>query len=150
MTARNERLEGISKLLDSLEAHADAIQKLLTGLEAEGMYPAIPTESFQKRNGSDTNYLYMMFGRSRRTGLYEGPEGKRKLYVGCKPNAIETARQLVENRRLFDQLTAHRKQIYWKIERTDSDLANIHRTLDHYTLIDLSQYQNRVSTIQIE
>jgi len=77
------------------------LESELAELEQTGMYPSVPSEQWQTRNGSG-EYLYMLF-HTDRDGNYQGPDGKRKIYVGNKPERIEEARRLAANRVLYEQ-----------------------------------------------
>lgn len=89
--------------------HLGEIETGLSHLEAAGMYPAVPTEQWQRRNGNG-EYLYMIF-RKGKNGEYQGPDGKRKVYIGCKAEAIGEARRLAANRRKYERLTAQRNEV---------------------------------------
>jgi hypothetical protein len=71
-------------------------------LEEDGMYDAVPTESWETRRGGDYEYLYMIFPKI--DGLYTGPGYRRKLYVGCKDERIDEARRLKRNRAEYETL----------------------------------------------
>ena len=76
------------------------------------MYPARSIESWQGRGGTE-RYLYMLFQSNGNAG-YLGPGGKRKIYVGNKPDRIEAARGLAANRRRYDGLQRARRNLgYW-------------------------------------
>lgn len=103
----------VEQFRDNVLAAYLRIESIETSISAIGeMYPAIPTESWQDRNGTG-KYLYMLFSGNRHGG-YSGPGGKRKLYVGNKPDRITEARRLAANRRRYDELQrARRNLIYW-------------------------------------
>jgi hypothetical protein len=97
-------------------AHLKQIKARMTQLEKAGMYPGVPKEQWQDRNAlrndeepekeREKNYLYMIFRQAsgRTVQTYEGPEGKRKVYVGSDPRKIAEARQMAANRVEWDQL----------------------------------------------
>jgi len=94
----------VAQFQEGVEAayrHLAAIDRAIA--QVGEMYPAIPTESWQERNGKG-KYLYMLFSANRYGGGYSGPDGKRKLYIGNKPARIEAARRLAANRRRHEGL----------------------------------------------
>jgi len=96
------------KLLEAL-VHLEEIEQKVQFL-SEDMYPSVPREQWQDRNGCG-RYLYMLFRLDSRTGEYQGPDGKRKLYVGNDPKKISSARQRVKNRRCYEELTRVRDRL---------------------------------------
>jgi len=84
-----------------------AQQKMI--LEGKRMYPSVAKEQWQDRNGKG-KYLYMIFRLDRRGG-YQGPDGKRKLYVGNKAARIDESRAMNENRRQFEDLEREERLI---------------------------------------
>ena len=88
--------------LADAEALIRQIQEQITTLEAEGMYPAVPKFQWQSR-GSEARYLYLVF-RQGSDGQYLGPEGKRKLYIGCDEVKIQEAQRLTHNRTMYESL----------------------------------------------
>lgn len=98
-----EYLDTIREQLQAAIEHLEVICQEMVRLEQAEMYPSVPHEQWQARDGGEAKYLYMLFHQSR-DGQYEGPEGKRKLYVGCDPERIKEARRLAKNRRRYNQL----------------------------------------------
>ncbi len=96
-------LETIREQLQAAQDHLEVVCTDMVRLEQAGMYPSVPHEQWQGRDGGDAKYLYMLF-RQGRDGQYEGPEGKRKLYVGCDPERITEARRLAKNRKRYQHL----------------------------------------------
>lgn len=86
-----ELLGDIAQDIERLEGELADMRLESQVLEKAGMYPGIPSESWQSRNGKGS-YLRMIFPR--RT-----PGMPRKLYVGCKEEAVAEARQLAARRR---------------------------------------------------
>ena len=99
----------------------------MEGLEASGMYPAVPTEQWQARNGSSKRYLYMLFGYSPGLGEYGGPGGKRKVYVGCKDERILEARRLVKNRVYWEAVHREMHRLEWWVEGFQRHLGDVVR-----------------------
>ncbi len=83
----------IHNSLDAAEQNLYAIQDEMERLERHGMYPPVPTEQWQARNGGEKTYLYMLFTLDWATGEYSGPDSKRRIYVGSKPARIQQARR---------------------------------------------------------
>jgi len=95
----HDALDTIRDELSTALAHLVDLHQALGKIEAAGMYPALPTEQWQARGDSgEARYLYMLF-RKNAEGTYQGPGGKRKLYVGADPGRQAEARRLAENRR---------------------------------------------------
>jgi len=107
----NVLVEQFREGVESAYRHRDAINRTIAGVG--DMYPAIPTESWQERGGRG-KYLYMLFPSDKRGAGYSGPGGKRKVYVGNKPERIAAARQLAANRRRYEDLQrARRNLLQW-------------------------------------
>jgi len=101
----------VAQFQEGVEAayrHLAAIERFIAQIGE--MYPAIPTESWQERNGKG-QYLYMLFSANRYGGGYSGPDGKRKIYIGNKPKRIEAARRLARNRRSYEELQRARQAL---------------------------------------
>jgi len=125
-TNLHQCFEDIWTHIQAAQSHLDAIQAEMTRLEQDGMYPAVPTEQWQNRDGKG-NYLYHLFTMDHE-GKYTGPEGKRKVYVGNKPDRIEAARHLATNRARYESLAqTHRRLDSWIYMR----LLDIDRLADH-------------------
>ena len=69
----------------------------------------MPSEQWQDRNGSG-QYLYLLF-RLGPDGQYQGPDGKRKVYIGKDPDKIAEARRLAENRRRWERVNRAAKDL---------------------------------------
>ena len=101
----------LSKIMEDLrrlEAGLEDMKLDCVRLEAAGMWPAVPTEMWEERNGSEARYLRLYFPR--------GTLGVReKTYIGCKPSAIADARRKMANR------------IRW--EGLDGEICDLERVL---------------------
>lgn len=117
----------IEASLDEAGARLDGMREQMEGLEKAGMYPAVPTEQWQARNGSANRYLYMLFRYSVVMGGYSGPDGKRKVYVGCKDERILEARRLVENRVHWEGVDGEMKRLRYWVKRFRRDLEGLVR-----------------------
>jgi len=107
-----ERLEG--DLLDMRQESQE--------LEKSGMYPAIPSESWQPRNGKGS-YLWMIFPR----GTSDMP---RMLYIGNKPEAVTKARQFAARRRRWEELDRAIKEVRYFLNGIRVELAGIARRVE--------------------
>jgi len=108
-------IDQFHKVVESAYQHRDEINRAIA--QVGEMYPAIPTESWQDRNGKG-KYLYMLFSVDCSGSGYSGPGGKRKVYIGNKPDCIKKARQLAENRRRYEKLQrARRELVNWITRR---------------------------------
>lgn len=83
-------------------------ERQIAALGADERYPAVPRESWQDRGG-DSRYLYMLFQESGEG--YGGPGGRRKLYVGNKPEKIAEARQMAANSWRYRTLLRRRSSL---------------------------------------
>lgn len=128
-------LVDIRKNLAGVTHHLHEILRAMNELEQAGMYPAIPTEQWQTRNGSG-QYLYMLF-RQDRYGVYTGPDGKRKLYVGADPEKIAEARRLVANRRRWEELKAAAEKVDRWLKARQGDIEYLARNCQQWPCIEL-------------
>ena len=111
------------------------IGRTMREIEQAGMYAGQPTEQWQDRNGKG-RYLYMLFRTksyySRAHGQYEGPDGKRKLYIGNKPEAIAEARRLAQNRERWNTLDREHGRIKDRLGRVKVTLGIMAIELQSY------------------
>jgi len=118
MTDLEIHLHAIHTNLAQASQHLAKLRQVLADLEQAGMYPGLPAEQWQSRNGGEKDYLYMVFRLAEDGKSYEGPEGKRKVYVGNKAEAIVEARRLAANRQYWSELnTLARSLERWLILR---------------------------------
>ncbi len=120
-----EMFQVIEGVLDEAAVRLRGLKEEMEGLEKSGMYPAVPTEQWQSRNGSGRRYLYMLFRYSRAMGGYSGPGGKRKVYVGCKEERIAEARRLVENRLRWEEVEKEVRRVEWWVTGFRRDLKKL-------------------------
>jgi hypothetical protein len=125
----------IRENLSGAAHHLHEILQVMNGLEQAGMYPAIPTEQWQDRDGKG-KYLYMLF-RQDGYGVYTGPDGKRKLYVGADPEKIAEARRLTANRRRWEDLKAAAGKIDRWLKARQCDIEYLARNCQQWPRIDL-------------
>lgn len=108
--------------------HLVEIEEAMGLLEAAGMHPAIPHFQWQDRS-SDGRYLYLIF-RQNSDGSYQGPDGKKKVYIGNKPEAILEARRLTDNRQKWESLQAQRRELTSWLTICKSKLLQLQRQAD--------------------
>jgi hypothetical protein len=132
-----ELLGDISQDLERLEGELANRRMESQALEKAGMYPAIPTESWQPRNGKG-NYLRMVFPRGT-------PGVQRKEYVGNKPEAITEARRLAANRRRWEELERASTQVEAFLGGIRYELGTIAGRLARYQVPDLGTPAGLVS-----
>jgi hypothetical protein len=98
----HKHLETINESLAAARAYHASIQVAMDEIQKVGMYPAVPSEQWQRHEGKG-QYLYMLF-RMNPDGTYQGPDGKRKVSIGADPDKIDDAQRLAENRRRWERL----------------------------------------------
>ena len=120
-----EMLGDIAQDLERLEGDLADLQKECQRLEKAGMYPAVPTESWEGRNGGETKYLRMIFPKST-------PGVRRKEYIGCKRSAIAEARRLATNRQRWEELDRAKIQLERFLRIIRNELARIAERAAYY------------------
>lgn len=103
-------IDRINANLEQANQLAARIEQYVAEIEADGMYPAVASEQWQQRPNGQADYLYMVF-RTNANGDYEGPGGKRKIYVGADPKKQAAARRMNVNRMSFDKLNRRRRDV---------------------------------------
>lgn len=135
----NQKLEDhfatIREELQRAGAHLSIMQEELERLERVGMFDAIPTESWQARNGGDKKYLYLLFPQEH-DGTFRSPTGKKKVYVGCKTQKIADARVQVARRRRYDDLHAIASRLADWIAWREQDVATLAQRCGFWTRAD--------------
>jgi hypothetical protein len=123
----------IASNFKTAQKHLHHIHLLMERLEQTGMYPAIPTEQWQDRDGKG-KYLYMLF-RQDGNGQYTGPEGKRKVYVGSPDQKIKEAQQMAANRRRWEELEMAAQRLRQWLSLYRSEIEN--RAREQWPYADL-------------
>lgn len=125
-------------LLGSLQADLEALTADLSRLKDErlrlekmSMYPCQPTESWEFRDGGETKYLRMVFGRERPAGW------PRKVYIGCKLEAVMEARRLAANRRRWEDLDRKVAELERFLVTMRANLSQAADRLARYRVPDL-------------
>jgi hypothetical protein len=98
----DEKIKIMQANIEAAAAHLKQIENVMALLEQAGMYPAIPHFQFQERNGSG-EYLYLLF-RQNHNGSYQGPDGKRKIYIGADQKKQDEARLFAQRREIWERL----------------------------------------------
>ena len=89
--------------ISDAKAHLLEIEAAMGLLQQAGMFEngVLPNFQWQARNGSaEKKYLYLMF-HTAGDGVYTGPDGKRKVYLGCDEAKIADVRRLESNTKLW-------------------------------------------------
>jgi hypothetical protein len=129
----DEILHDTAGNIHDAERYLQDLQIAARAIEEAGMYPSVPSEQWQDREGSG-KYLYMLF-KTDRSGNYLGPDGARKIYVGNKQEKIAAARRMAENRdryeritRCIDDLKSYMRRQKFNAQRLLIDVADYPRT----------------------
>jgi hypothetical protein len=131
----------IQREMRAAARHLAAIRAEMANIEAAGMYDGIPTESWQSRNDSEPRYLYMYFRACRDGRGYEGPDGKRKKYVGVDPARQAEARRLADNRRRWEHLDDVANRLEKWLNKRRWDLDRIAMFIDDWPRVELEETQ---------
>lgn len=110
-------IQAAKEHIDLAQAHLDDIEAAMATLREAGMYPSVPTESWESRNGSDPIYLIMVFPKAPHPD-YLSPTGKRKVYIGKKADKIANAQRLAYNRSAWETLG-------WKADKLTSHIGRM-------------------------
>jgi len=93
----------IGKKLVKKSDRLEWIGSRIVELQGEGVYDAIPAESWEGRNGGGKVYLRLVFPAD--------AEGRRKEYVGADPDRVAAARENIARTRLLEALQAEERRI---------------------------------------
>ncbi len=131
-----EILGDISQDLERLEMELAEMREQRERLEEAGMYPGIPTESWQSRNGSETEYLRLIFPRGT-PDIPAGSGGRKRLYIGCDPAKIEEARRMVANREQWEGVDREVAKLEHFLDMRKARLEGVAWDLARYQVPDL-------------
>lgn len=126
-----DKLTGILADLARLEAGLVVIRESMAELEAAGMYPGVPTESWETRTNTthgEARYLRMLFS----IGVL--PNGKRKLYVGADPARQRTAKLKASRRLRWERLEAERVRLERFLRMTRSSIGGVAGSVRRYRI----------------
>lgn len=124
MTDVTIQLQSIGDNLAAAEAHMERIRQMMDRIQQEGMYDAVPTESWQDRGGRGV-YLYHYFPQNPRGIDHLGPDGKKKVYVGVDKARIAEARRLANNTRRYQSLARSASTLARWLGHRHDDLNNL-------------------------
>lgn len=104
------------------------------------MWSAVPTESWEARNGGDRVYLRLL--------LPAGTNGQRRcrVYIGSKPEAIADARRKSANRIRWERLDKEIHDLEQKLRYVEMALKRQRSAVQFYQLPDLSGRQADLGT----
>lgn len=108
----DQKVKHILENIEAARTRLKEVQDQIDYVNRVGRYPAKARESWQTRKDSPYKYLFMVF-RSDGNGAYQGPDGKRKVYVGSEVDeeSIYDARRLNSNFTAWTKLKAVERQI---------------------------------------
>jgi hypothetical protein len=98
-----EALERIRATIDHATSTLNFIRHETTKLKRYGIYPSVPIEQWRNHHGRP-RFLYMLFRRDPASDRHLGPDGRRKLYIGCDKARIAEARATVMRTRVYERL----------------------------------------------
>ncbi len=99
-------------------------------LAEAGMWSAVPTESWEGRNGSDPVYLRLLFPAGT-NGLH-----RYRVYIGSKPERIADARRKTANRQRWEKLDAEIRRLEWLLRSLEMSLQRDASRLARYGVPD--------------
>lgn len=126
----------VKQVLANIDAARERLQEVkdqIYFIDSVGRYPAKARESWQTKKNSPYKYLYMTFRKSRKgDDCYQGPDGKRKIYVGSEvdTDAIADARRLNQNYTTWLKLKAVERQIANWILGREHEVRELERLAD--------------------
>ena len=129
-------LAKIANELQGAQLHLIAIQDTLATLESAGMYPAVPRLAWEQKNGQG-EYLYLYFKVKPYNRGHEGPDGKRKVYIGIDPAKQADALRQVENRRRWETLKEAERRLMGQIARAERDIGHVLQVFLQWSKVEL-------------
>lgn len=130
-----DQLTTITENIQAAKDHLDRLRHAMAALEADGMYPAVPSREVWEDRGGAAEYLYLHFSTDR-YGNFQGPDGKRKIYVGCKPEKLEQARRKIRNREHYNQLETIERRLNSWLANIERDLQSLTRQAENWPQLD--------------
>lgn len=119
----------VMEVLENIELARCERAKLVSQMEelqSAGMYYPLPRQDWQTNNGNE--YLYLHFG-SDGNGGYAGPGGKRKIYVGNKPEKVAEAEGMIERGAQWSDARTKALGLKYNISQLEQDLLELERAL---------------------
>lgn len=127
MTSLDHTIKLINTNIAAAQDHLTEILEAMQLLQGAGMYPAIPHFQWQRREEmGEAKYLYLIF-RQNSDGSHQGPDGRKKIYIGADPANIEEAKRLVRNRERWEQLGQQSIKLRGWITITEKRLSDLER-----------------------
>lgn len=124
-------------LLLDIERQLYHLERLLTviineqvALCTEGIYPAVPTLFFDNDPLGQPRYAKLSLPR----GTLDN--GKRKIYIGCKPAKIQAAKAKIARTRRHEALGEERTRLERFLRMVRADLDRVARQVAHYRTPD--------------
>jgi hypothetical protein len=122
-----ELLRQIRDEMVRLESALAGMRLQMERLEEAGMYPAVPSESWESRSNSthgEARYLRLVFPSR--------APGPRKVYVGCDPAKITEARKRASNRRAWEWLDREATRLDRFLRMQRAGLERVAREVSRY------------------
>lgn len=136
-----EIIDEITAALRAAYANATECRERLL---LEGVYDALPRQSWETRGGSE--YLYLLFGLRPTSGHF-GPSNKRKLYVGADPEKVAAARAQIERTRQAIDLEEQAHRLTNDIANTLANIDFVHRHNLPYLIASTDAMRQKVAGI---
>jgi len=115
-------VKGIRKKLGENRGRLREIEVEVARLEKLGVYDAVPSESWESRNGGEKRYLRLVFP-------VDGA-GRAKEYVGADPDKVEDAREKTRRTRMLLGLEAEARRIGARAILARATLLKVLKNLD--------------------
>lgn len=102
-----DALIAVTEQIGPAMTHLGSLRVAMRELEQQGMYPSVPSESWEAKSKSgEKDYLYMLF-KTRSDGQgHAGPDGARRIAIGRDAEKIAEARAMAARRLRYEQLYA--------------------------------------------
>lgn len=113
--------------LDFAQSRLAEIEQSMRLLKLAGMYDSEPHFQWQSRNDNG-RYLYLIF-RQNADGSYSGPDGKRKVYIGCNESNIAEATRLTQNYKAYCSLQNKANELKRWIRDYQYELENLEKQI---------------------
>lgn len=132
-----DTLHRIDKQLAAARGKLADIKERMNELAEAGMYPAVPSESWEEKSNTDNLYLYMRFPKNYNGSGHMGPGGRRRLYIGRDREKVYTARMKAARRKRWEQLKQKRDHLQRWINDRQTTLRRLKRVIDDWPGADV-------------
>lgn len=123
----DDMLRKINAEIEKAKEEVGEIEAEQAGLIELGMYQQVPRVEWQSRNGSDANYMYLVFTMDQ-NGKYPSPKGKRKQYIGANYRKQQHAAVKIDRRQRWERLERKRIELErWASRKNAECLAIINQ-----------------------